>query len=154
MTYRCAANHLTTALSKNSDNSGLDLNILFVETDYLLASGTVRLLQQQSGYCVNATDRPDVVLEQCESGQVDLVLLNAKLGTIDGQGRGAGSVDLSQQLKNNPKTAHIPIVLLAAYGLPEPRSQWLKTYQADVVFSPPMTECGQLVEIFVHFRGL
>ena len=111
-------------------------------------------MQQQSGYCVNATDRPDVVLEQCEAGRVDLVLLNAKLGPIDGQGRGAGSVDLSQQLKNNPKTAHIPIVLLAAYGLPEPRSHWLKTYQADVVFSPPMTECSQLVEIFVHFRGL
>ena len=130
------------------------MNILFVETDYLLASGTIRLLQQQSGYFVHATDRPDVVLEQCESGRVDLVLLNAKLGTIDGRGRGVGSVDLSQQLKNNPKTAHISIVLLAAYGLPEPRSHWLRTYQADVVFSPPMTECSQLVEIFVHFRGL
>ena len=130
------------------------MNILFVETDYLLASGTVRLLQQQSGYYVNATDRPDVALKQCESGRVDLVLLDAKLGPIDGQGGWAGSVDLSQQLKNNPKTAHIPIVLLAAYGLPEPGSQWLKTYHADVVFSPPMTECSQLVEIFAHFGGL
>ena len=111
-------------------------------------------MQQQSGYCVNATDRPDVVLEQCESGRVDLVLLDAKLGPIDGQGEWTGSVDLSQKLKDNPKTAHIPIVLLAAYGLPEPGSQWLKTYRADVVFSPPMTECGELVKIFAHFGGL
>jgi two-component system, cell cycle response regulator DivK len=123
------------------------VKILLVENDYLLAAGTVRLLAQQSGYSVNATDRPEQVLEQCESGQVDLVLMDATLRRMDWKGQRVSSADLSQYLKMNPKTAHIPIVLLSAYGLPEPRSQWLLTYQVDAVMSDPMMECGKLVGI-------
>jgi CheY-like chemotaxis protein len=90
----------------------IPLKILLVENDYLLAAGTVRLLEQQSGYSVNMTDRADDVLEQCESGQVDLVLMDATLRRMDWKGQRVSSADLSQHLKMNPKTAHIPIVLL------------------------------------------
>ncbi len=90
----------------------IPLKILLVENDYLLASGTVRLLAQQSGYSVNATDRPNEVLEQCESGQVDLVLMDATLRRMDWKGQELNHADLSQHLKMNPKTAHIPVVLL------------------------------------------
>jgi CheY-like chemotaxis protein len=90
----------------------IPLKILLVENDYLLAAGTVRLLEQQAGYSVNTTDRPDDVLKQCESGQVDLVLMDATLRRMDWKGEQVSRADLSQHLKMNPKTAHIPIVLL------------------------------------------
>ncbi len=90
----------------------IPLKILLVENDYLLAAGTVRLLERQSGYSVNTTDRADEVLEQCESGQVDMVLMDATLRRMDWKGQGVSCADLSQSLKMNPKTSHIPIVLL------------------------------------------
>ncbi len=133
---------LTTKLTTNTP-----LNILLVENDYLLAAGTVRLLEQQPGYSVAVTDRSEVVLEQCEAGQVDLLLLDATLRQIDWKGRRVSCAELSQHLKTDPRTAHIPIVILSAYGLPEPRSQWMRRYQADAVFALPMTEYGQLVTV-------
>jgi CheY-like chemotaxis protein len=90
----------------------IPLKILLVENDYLLAAGTVRLLEQHARYSVNTTDRPDDALKQCESGQVDLVLMDATLRRMDWKGAQVSRADLSQHLKMNPKTAHIPIVLL------------------------------------------
>ncbi len=136
-----------TLQSKLQNTVSEPFNILLVENDYLLAAGTVRLLEQQQGYSVHVSDRPEDVLEQCEAGEVDLLLLDATLRQMDWKGQRVSSADLSQNLKTNPKTAHIPIVILSAYGLPEPRSQWMRAYQADAVFSLPMTEYGQLVGV-------
>jgi two-component system, cell cycle response regulator DivK len=106
------------------------LNILLVENDYLLAAGTVRLLEQQPGYSVNVTDRPEVVLAQCDAGQVDVLLLDATLRQMDWEGRRVSCADLSQYLKTNPRTAHIPIVILSAYGLRE-MGQLVRTLESE-----------------------
>lgn len=113
--------------------------ILLFEHDYLRASGTRHWLSQQPGYVVRLTDRPEELLLQCEAGVVDLVLLDAVRSIA------SCPAILSHQLKSNPKTAHIPIVLLSSDGLVE--GSWLEEYRVDAISRSVLSLPGTLEQV-------
>ncbi|MEB3292045.1 MAG: response regulator [Synechococcales bacterium] len=121
------------------------LRILLVEDDYLLAEGTARLLTRVEGYAAKVADHPQEVMQQCEAGQVDVVILDAHLPETVWNGQSISGRDLAQSLKANPKTCHIPILLVATLLSGGDRSQLLGQFQADAVYPHLLHEPNQIL---------
>ncbi|MDX1992895.1 MAG: response regulator [bacterium] len=66
---------------------------------------------QKSGYTVEAVENASAALSYIDQTTPALVLLDIRLPGMDG-------LDLTRQLKNQPGTAHIPIVAVTARANP------------------------------------
>jgi len=69
----------------------------------------VRHHLKREGYAVQCADSGEKALTAARSGPVDLILLDLMLPGIDG-------LEVTRQLKNAPRTKHIPILMLTAKG--------------------------------------
>ena len=68
-------------------------------------------------------------LEICDNTQVDLILLDIMMPGIDG-------FEVCRRLKANPKSTHIPVVMVTALDQPENRVQGLKCGADDFLTKP------------------
>ena len=68
-------------------------------------------------------------LALCDKTQVDLILLDIMMPGIDG-------FQVCEQLKANPKTAHIPVVMVTALDQPSDRVKGLKAGADDFLTKP------------------
>ena len=68
-------------------------------------------------------------LSICERTQVDLILLDIMMPGIDG-------FEVCERLKSNPRTAHIPVVMVTALDQPSDRVRGLKAGADDFLTKP------------------
>ncbi len=68
-------------------------------------------------------------LDICNSTQVDLILLDIMMPGIDG-------FEVCERLKENPRTAHIPVVMVTALDQPADRVRGLKAGADDFLTKP------------------
>jgi len=69
----------------------------------------VRHHLKREGYAVQCADSGEKALTAARTGPVDLIVLDLMLPGIDG-------LEVTRQLKNAPRTKHIPILMLTAKG--------------------------------------
>ena len=104
--------------------------ILVIDDDVdLLFLGSSML--RQKGFEVHSLARPENVLHVVKSFRPDLILLDIKLGDYDGR-------DLCLQLKNNPETKDIKIILYSAF--PETSVDVMKYGADDFMLKPVSAE--------------
>lgn len=127
------------------------MNILLVDDDYLLAKGTAKLIERLSDYTVTLADEPEEILRLCQSGAVDVVLMDVNLPGAYWQEEEVSGADLSRLLKTDPKTAYIPIILLTAYALISERKQLLQISLADDLYTKPVTDYEALLRLITKF---
>lgn len=70
-----------------------------------------------------------LALDICEKTQVDLILLDVMMPGIDG-------FTVCERLKANPRTAHIPVVMVTALDQPSDRVRGLKAGADDFLTKP------------------
>jgi two-component system cell cycle response regulator DivK len=121
------------------------LNILLVDDDYLLAKGTARLIERLGHHKVIITDDPTEIFSLCRTGTIDIVLMDVNLpGALwekeDKEDKSVSGVDLSRFLRNDPITAHIPVILVTAYAMLAERQTLLSSSQADELCTKPITD--------------
>jgi two-component system cell cycle response regulator DivK len=116
------------------------VKILLVDDDYLLAKGTAKLIQCLGGHHVSITDDPTEIFQQCQTGAVDLVIMDVNLPGAQWQGEKVSGADLSRFLKTQPETSHIPVILVTAYAMMTERQTLLTTSQADEFVPKPITD--------------
>lgn len=121
------------------------MNILLVDDDYLLAKGTAKLIQRLGGHQVQITDDPAEIFHQCQTGNVDLVLMDVNLPGAQWDGQAVSGADLARLLKTHPQTAHIPVILVTAYAMLTERQALLATSQADEFCTKPITDYDALL---------
>ncbi|MDX2289743.1 MAG: PleD family two-component system response regulator [Hyphomicrobiaceae bacterium] len=68
-------------------------------------------------------------LDICERERVDVVLLDVMMPGIDG-------FDVCRRLKNNPRTHHVPVVMVTALDQPSDRVQGLESGADDFLTKP------------------
>ncbi|AFZ18042.1 response regulator [Allocoleopsis franciscana] len=120
------------------------MKILLVDDDYLLAKATAKLIERLGGYSVVINDEPTAIFQACQSGIVDLVLMDVNLPGAYWQDEEISGADLARFLKTDPLTAHIPILLLTAYAMLGEQQILLQASQADGLFTKPVTDYNAL----------
>ncbi|AFZ21341.1 response regulator [Allocoleopsis franciscana] len=126
------------------------MNILLVDDDTLLAETTATLIQCTGDYHVYITDEPTEVFRQCQSGNVDVVIMDVNLPGAKWEGQSVSGADLSRLLKTQPQTNHIPIILVTAYALVNEQQYLLKTSQADSFYAKPILDFDSFLEELNH----
>ncbi len=126
------------------------MKILLVDDDYLLAKGTAKLIERLSEYPVALADEPSEIFRHCQSGEVDVVLMDVNLpGAYWGDEEVSGT-DIARMLKTDPKTAYIPIILLTAYALLSERKKLLEASLADDLYTKPVTDYEDLLRLITR----
>lgn len=69
----------------------------------------VRYNLSREGYDIECAETGEIALERAAEKPVDLIVLDLMLPGLDG-------LEVAKQLKNAPKTRHIPIIMLTAKG--------------------------------------
>lgn len=80
--------------------------ILVVDDDEDILD-TIQLILEIGGYEINPLNQADQVFETIKNFKPSLILLDVVLGKIDGR-------EICEQIKNNPGTAHIPVLMMSA----------------------------------------
>ncbi|GET37255.1 response regulator [Microseira wollei] len=125
------------------------MNILLVEDDIILAESTACLIQRIGGHQVYITDEPTEVFRYCQSGTIDVVMMDVNLPGAAWQGEFVSGTELSQLLKNQPETADIPIVLVTAYALANEQQKLLEISKADGLYAKPITDFKAFLAMLV-----
>ncbi len=123
------------------------MNILLVDDDAILAKGTAKLLQRLGGHAVTVSDTPAEIVQQCQSGDIDLVMMDVNLPGAEWEGQAVSGADLARYLKTHSRTAMIPIILVTAYAMSGERQILLETSKADAFFAKPITDYQALLDL-------
>jgi CheY-like chemotaxis protein len=123
------------------------LNILLVDDDHILAKSTAKLIKRLGNHSVVITEYPPEIIQQCQAGAVDLVMMDVNLPGAQWQGQEVSGAELCRFLKTQPSTAHIPIILLTAYGLVNERQALVSASQADECYLKPIIDYGELLAL-------
>lgn len=78
-------------------------------------------------------------LDICETSQCDIILLDVMMPGLDG-------FETCRRLKNNPKTAHIPVVMVTALDQPSDRVQGLEA-GADDFLTKPVSDIALITRV-------
>ncbi len=116
------------------------MKILLVDDDYLLAKATAKLIERLGGHQVIISDEPVKIFQECQAGNVDLVLMDVNLPGACWKQEEISGADLARSLKTDPKTSHIPIILLTAYAMLSEQEKLLHASQADKLLTKPITD--------------
>lgn len=106
----------------------------------------LQYLFEEDYYIIKAEDMKEA-LNLAKEKQPDLIILDIKLpnneesaGILDGK----GGIKVCQKLKDNPKTSHIPIIILTARGEDDNEYKALKA-GANEYFTKPFNS-DELIE--------
>lgn len=126
------------------------VKILLVDDDYLLAKGTAKLIERLGGHQVIITDEPAAIFQECQAGDIDIVLMDVNLPEAYWEEEEVSGADIARFLKTDPQTAHIPIILLTAYAMLSERQKLLQTSQADDLLTKPLTDYNSLLVLMTQ----
>ncbi|AUI67477.1 hybrid sensor histidine kinase/response regulator [Beggiatoa leptomitoformis] len=104
------------------------INILLVEDNIITAQGLCDYLEN-IGYNVTLAETGTQALQWAQTQAPHLILLDIQLPELDG-------LSVTQQIRANVKTAHIPIVILTAMAMPGDREKCLAIGATDYLSKP------------------
>ncbi|NEO87412.1 MAG: response regulator [Spirulina sp. SIO3F2] len=125
--------------------------VLLVEDDPTNRLVFKRVLTKLGKLEVHCTDDVAEVLDTAHSGQVDLILMDVGLPNSYHQGQPTNGLQITQILKADPETAHLPVILVTAFTMPGDREKFLKTSGADGYIPKPIIDHQAFVEEVVTF---
>ncbi|MGB0563512.1 MAG: response regulator [Spirulinaceae cyanobacterium] len=125
--------------------------VLLVEDDPTNRLIFKRILTKLGQLEVHCTDDVDEVLQSAHSGQVDLILMDVGLPNSYHQGQPTNGLQITQILKANPQTSHLPVVLVTAFTMPGDREKFLKTSGADGYIGKPIVDQQAFVDEVITF---
>ena len=129
------------------------MNILLVEDDYLLGRCTARRLEIAGLHRVSLTHKAADVFKHCQSGAVDLVIMDVNLPGTFWQEEEVTGVDLSRMLKLQPRTARVPVVLLSANTTDTEQGRLKGDALADAIYSKPITDADEFLVLLIQVSG-
>jgi len=68
----------------------------------------IKMMLEYKGYRVIVSDRADLAQQALNDGGVDLIIMDMLLSGVNG-------TDLCIDLKKNPSTSHIPVIMISAH---------------------------------------
>jgi two-component system, cell cycle response regulator DivK len=114
--------------------------VLIVEDDPINARVFSKILTKRAGLQVTHTEDGDEVMQLAQSQSADLVLMDVSLSRSVYQGKSVDGIQLTQILKQDPSTAHLPVILVTAHAMEGDRERFLDQSGADDYISKPVVD--------------
>ncbi len=125
--------------------------ILIVEDDPMNCLVFSRVLTKRGNFEVRCTEDVDDVLITAQQGAADIILMDIGLPNSSYAGKSVNGVQITQLLKANPTTAHLPVVLVTAFNMPGDRERYLKESGADGYIPKPVVDHEDFVAQVHHY---
>ncbi len=120
--------------------------ILIVEDDPINFRVFSKILTKRGGFEVQGTEDVEEVLRMAQAREVDIILMDVSLSHSVYQGKAVDGLAITKMLKDNPKTASMPVILVTAHAMEGDRENFLEASSADGYISKPVVDH----EFFVH----
>jgi len=80
------------------------------------------------------------------AGDADIILMDVSLAHSVYQGKPVDGIKITQMLKADAQTSHLPIILVTAHAMEGDRENFLKQSGADGYISKPVVDHQQFVD--------
>jgi CheY-like chemotaxis protein len=120
--------------------------VLIVEDDVINARVFSKILTKRGGLQVKHTEDVEEVIQITQAGEADIILMDVSLSRSMYQGKAMNGIQLTQMLKDDPKTADLPIILVTAHAMEGDRETFLKQSGADGYISKPVIDHQAFVD--------
>ncbi|MCL6434981.1 MAG: response regulator [Leptolyngbyaceae cyanobacterium HOT.MB2.61] len=117
-------------------------HVLIIDDEPDIREATQVCLEIAKGWHVTTASSSSEGLEKAAAEQPDVVLLDVMMPDMDG-------LATFEQLRTNPTTRHIPVILLTAKAQPADRRRFTQLEVAAVITKPydPLTLADQIAKI-------
>lgn len=119
--------------------------VLIVEDDPANILVFSKILVKRGQLDVAHTEDVDEVVQLAQAKTIDLILMDVSLTHSTYQGRPMDGIQITRLLKENPDTAHIPIILITAHAMRGDRENFLTQSGADDYISKPVVDQAAFV---------
>jgi CheY-like chemotaxis protein len=123
--------------------------VLIVEDDLINARVFSKILVKRGGLAVKHTENVEEVIQIAQAGGADIILMDVSLSRSAYQGKPVDGIKITQMLKNDPNTAHLPIILVTAHAMQGDRESFLSQSGADDYISKPVVDHQAFVDQIV-----
>lgn len=123
--------------------------VLIVEDDPINLRVFSKILTKRGGLQVKGTEIVEEVLQFAQSGEIDAILMDVALANSIYQGQPVDGIKITQMLKEDPKTADLPIILVTAHAMEGDRENFLRQSGADGYISKPVVDHEAFIQEIV-----
>ena len=129
------------------------IHVLVVEDDPHNAILFRKLLEKRCGYKVHVNESVVEILTLVRGGEIGLVIMDVSLNNSRWEGRAVSGVEICRMLKDDPRTAAVPVVLATAHAMRGDAEQLLIESGADGYIAKPIMDHEAFVQtIRAHVR--
>lgn len=113
---------------------------LVIEDDAHNAMLFRKLLEKRCGCEVTVTESVEEILSLCRAGSIELVIMDVSLNNSRWENHPISGVEICRLLKQDPATAHIPVVLATAHAMRGDAESLLSESGADDYVAKPILD--------------
>ncbi|HEY6865631.1 MAG TPA: response regulator [Candidatus Eisenbacteria bacterium] len=115
-------------------------HVVVVEDDPHNAIVFRKILEKRAGCRVTLAESPEALFREAAGGPVDLVIMDVSLAHARWRGRSVSGIDLCRLLREDPRSARIPIVLATAHAMRGDGERLLAESGADDYVAKPIVD--------------
>ncbi|MTF37836.1 response regulator [Cyanobacterium aponinum] len=120
--------------------------ILIVEDDPINMKVFSKILVKRGGFEVKGTENVDEVILMAKQGIPDVILMDVSLANSFYQGKAVDGIKITQILKQDSNTKHIPVILVTAHAMQGDKESFLAESGADGYISKPVVDHQDFVD--------
>lgn len=126
-------------------------HVLVVEDDKMNARLFEVILRRRGGFEVTVTENVPELLRLAESRAVDVIIMDISLSNSRHEGKAIDGVQITRKLKDDPRTADIPVILATAHAMRGDRERFLEASKADEYIAKPVVDQEKLIQTVQSF---
>ena len=119
--------------------------ILLVEDDPINVKFIQTVLAKKGGYDVLVSEEVDEILRLGREADLAAIIMDVSLSRSSYEGRKVDGIFITQLLKKDERTRHIPVLLATAHAMFGDREKYLELTGAEGYIAKPIHDPGTLI---------
>ena len=127
--------------------------ILLVEDDPINVKFIQTVLAKKGGYEVLVSEEVEEILRLAREADLKAVIMDVSLSRSSYEGKKVDGIFITQLLKKDPATRHIPVLLATAHAMFGDREKYLELTGAEGYIAKPIHDPGALIDAVKAVSG-
>jgi CheY-like chemotaxis protein len=120
--------------------------ILLVEDDPINVKFIQTVLIKKGGYEVLVSEEVEEILQLAREGDLAAIIMDVSLSRSSYDGRKVDGIFITQLLKKDEQTRHIPVLLATAHAMFGDREKYLQLTGAEGYLAKPIHDPATLID--------